>query len=364
MSVFNFILWDVSPEIFSIGSFAVRWYGLFFALGFLLGQQILIRIYKQEGKSEKHVDTLTVYMVIATIIGARLGHCLFYEPAEFLANPIEIFKVWKGGLASHGATVGILIAIYLYSKKQTDQSYLYVLDRMVITIAFAGCLIRLGNLMNSEIIGKPANISTAFIFAHDARAIIEEKFPSLIKDVKIKKNGVDSSSAAIPLAGLDINIHFKKTGLSDSSYANFIKGNLNDTLRGYASAYSENVIIPDNFKYNIKTNSDGSFTAVIKAWGIPRYPSQLYEAISNLMMFFLLFYIYNRKKGKTPEGRLFSLFVIIVFGLRFFYEFLKEPQVDFENDMFLNMGQLLSIPLVIAGLFILMKSFRKKGEIS
>jgi prolipoprotein diacylglyceryltransferase len=363
MTVFNYILWDVSPEIFSIGGFAVRWYGLFFALGFLIGQQILIRIYTQEGKSEKHVDTLTVYMVIATIVGARLGHCLFYEPAEFLSNPIEIFKVWKGGLASHGATIGILIAIYLYSKKQTDQSYFYVLDRMVITIAFAACLIRLGNLMNSEIIGKPTNISTAFIFAHDARSIIEEKFPSLVKDVKINKNGIDST-ASVPLAGLDINVHFKKIGLSDSSFSNYVKGNLSDTLRGYAGVYNENVIIPSNFKYQIRSNSDGSSTAVIKAWGIPRYPSQLYEAISSLFTFFLLLYIYNKKKGQTPEGRLFSLFVILVFGLRFLYEFLKEPQVDFENDMVLNMGQVLSIPLIIAGLFILMRTFRKKNEIS
>jgi phosphatidylglycerol---prolipoprotein diacylglyceryl transferase len=363
MSVFSFILWDVSPEIFSIGKFAVRWYGLFFALGFLIGQQILIRIYKQEGKSEKHVDTLTVYMVIATIVGARLGHCLFYEPEYFLNHKWEILYVWQGGLASHGATAGILIAIFLYSRKQTDQSYLYVLDRMVITIALAGCLIRLGNLMNSEIIGKPTNISTAFIFAHDARSIIEEKIPGLVKDVKIRKNGADSS-ASIPLAGLDINVHFKRTGLSDSAYSNFVRGDLTDTLRKYERFYNENVILPHKFNYTIKTNEDGSYTAVIKAFGIPRHPSQLYEAITSLIMFFILLYIYNKKKGATPEGRLFSLFVIIVFGLRFLFEFLKEPQEEFERTMVLNMGQLLSIPLVIAGLFILMRSFRGKNEIS
>src|SRR5436190_4785554 len=179
MTLYNFILWDVSPELFSIGPLDVRWYGLLFALGFLLGQQILIRIYKQEGKSEKHIETLTIYMVIATIVGARLGHVLFYDLQSYFPNGfsfqgfLETLKVWKGGLASHGAAIGILIAIYLYSKKETDQNYFYVLDRMVIIVALAGCLIRLGNLMNSEIIGKPTNAPTAFLFVNDTKTLME-----------------------------------------------------------------------------------------------------------------------------------------------------------------------------------------------
>src|SRR6478609_5407910 len=180
MHIFNFILWNVSPEIFSIGKISIRWYGLLFAMGFLIGQQILIKIYKQEGKSEKHIETLTVYMVLATIIGARLGHCLFYQPEIYLPNPIEILKIWEGGLASHGAAIGILIAIYLYSKKVTDQSYFYVLDRIVIVIALAGCLIRLGNLMNSEIVGKPTDMPTAFLFVNETSSLIEDRYIKIV----------------------------------------------------------------------------------------------------------------------------------------------------------------------------------------
>src|SRR5690606_22073016 len=137
--IFSFILCDINPTIVDIFGREVRWYGLFFALGFLIGQQILIRIYKGEGRAEKDVETLTIYMVIATVVGARLGHVLFYQPDYYLENPLEILQIWQGGLASHGATIGILVAIYLYSKKATNQSYFYVLDRLVIVIALAGC---------------------------------------------------------------------------------------------------------------------------------------------------------------------------------------------------------------------------------
>jgi phosphatidylglycerol:prolipoprotein diacylglycerol transferase len=364
MSVFSFILWEAPPELFSIGKFAVRWYGLFFALGFLLGQQILIRIYKQEGKSEKHVDTLTVYMVIATILGARLGHCLFYEPEYYLSHPLDILKVWEGGLASHGATVGILIAIYLYSRKQTNQSYLYVLDRMVITIALAGCLIRLGNLMNSEIVGKPTDLKTAFLFMRSSEDRIMDTYPGLVKSVDMDQNKKDSLNGKIIYAGLDLKLELNAQRLPQD-VDHFIQHKLYRTLSDYTDV-RENVVLPEegNLKYQLSEPKGNTVLATIKVYGIPRHPSQLYEAISSLFIFFLLFYIYNKKKGATPEGRIFSLFVIIIFGLRFLYEFLKEPQEEFERTMVLNMGQLLSIPLIIAGLFILMKSFRGKNEIS
>jgi prolipoprotein diacylglyceryl transferase len=256
LSFLQYIIWDVSPEILDTEYFSIRWYGLLFALGFLIGQQILIHIFRKEGKPESDVETLTVYMVLATIIGARLGHCLFYEPEYYLSNPLEILKIWKGGLASHGATIGILFALWLYARKKKDQSYLWVVDRIVITVALAGCCIRLGNLMNSEIIGLPTDVPWAFVF-----------------------------------------------------------------------------------------------TAVDQQ---PRHPAQLYEAISCLILFFFLFWYWKLKKEKTPEGSLLGIFLIYIFGLRFFYEFLKEDQVAFEKDLVLNMGQWLSIPAVIAGIIVLL----------
>lgn len=369
MTIFNFILWDVSPEWFSIGPLTVRWYGLLFALGFLLGQQILIRIYKGEGKSEKHVETLTIYMVIATVIGARLGHCLFYQPDYYLTKEhfIEIFKIWEGGLASHGATIGILIAIYLYSKKETDQSYFYVLDRLVITIALAGCLIRLGNLMNSEIVGKPTNFPTAFLFVHDASEIIESTHRGVVKEVSLKENGeqIEDYQKGVFLSGIDIRIEFEKNIMHPDSIGSYVKKNVRDSLSSYR--IRDNIVLPVAWNPEIKRTSQGTYMASVNAFAIPRHPSQLYESISSFLLFLLLLFIYSRKKSKTPEGRIFGLFVVILFTLRFLYEYQKENQVDAESQIIesigMNIGQILSVPLILAGLFILMRSFRKKNEI-
>lgn len=160
---FAIITWDVNPEIFRIGNFAVRWYGLLFASGFLFGYLLFQKMFKNEGIKEEVLDRLTVYTALGTIIGARLGHCLFYEPSYYLSNPIEIFKIWQGGLASHGAAIGILLALWLFVRK-TKKPYLWVLDRIVIVTALAGAMIRLGNLMNSEIYGVETTLPWGFVF--------------------------------------------------------------------------------------------------------------------------------------------------------------------------------------------------------
>ena len=146
----NYIEWSIDPEIFRIGNFAIRWYGLLFALSFISGYYIIDRIFKNENIPTKVLDQLATYMLISTIVGARLGHCLFYEPAYYLGNPLKILKIWEGGLASHGAAIGILAGLYLFSRKN-KKSYLWTLDRVVITVALAGFFIRTGNLFNSEI---------------------------------------------------------------------------------------------------------------------------------------------------------------------------------------------------------------------
>ena len=157
------IPWDVNPEIFRIGSFAVRWYGLLFASGFVFGYIIMKRMFTNEGLGEATLDRLTVYVAIGTILGARLGHCFFYEPAYYLAHPGEILKVWHGGLASHGAAIGILLALWLFVRKE-KKPYVWILDRVVIVVALAGALIRLGNLMNSEIYGVETTLPWGFVF--------------------------------------------------------------------------------------------------------------------------------------------------------------------------------------------------------
>ncbi len=266
----NFILsaiqWDVSPDIVSLGPLTLRWYGLLFASGFIFGQSVMSRIYRWENKPAEDLDKLMLYMVVSTILGARLGHCFFYEPDFYLSNPIEIFKVWKGGLASHGATVGILFGLYLYSRHVREQSYLWILDRIVIVVALGGAFIRLGNLMNSEIVGLPTELPWGFVFVRN-----------------------------------------------DETFA--------------------------------------------------RHPAQLYESLSCVLLFIGLFLYYKTMKEKTPAGRLFSIFVIVLFSLRIFYEFFKEVQVDFEKGMALNMGQWLSIPMVFVGFIAFFLSFRKQAPL-
>lgn len=245
------IPWDVNPEIFRIGSFAVRWYGLLFASSFLIGYFILLRIFKNENLSDALLDKLTMYMALGVIIGARLGHCLIYEPEYYLSKPIEILKVWKGGLASHGGAAGILIAVGIFAYKE-KKGYFWTLDRVAIVVALAGFFIRMGNLMNSEIYGVETTLPWGFVF-----------------------------------------------------------------LRNNETA--------------------------------PKHPTQIYEGLANLMIFFLLFRLYWRKKGEHIEGLLISLICILIFGARFFIEFLKEDQVTKEAGMILNLGQKYSIPLFILG---------------
>lgn len=255
------IYWDVNPEILKLGPFTIRWYGLLFALGFLIGYQIMLFIFKREKKKEADLNDLLWYIILGTVIGARLGHCLFYNPVYYLSHPLEIIQIWKGGLASHGGAIGILIAIYYFVKKKNQYSYLWLLDRIAIPTALGGSFIRLGNLFNSEIIGKPTNASWGFIFA-----------------------AVDN---------------------------------------------------------------------------VPRYPAQLYESIAYLLIFIFLFAYYFRSNAKFKNGFLLGLFLVLVFTFRFFVEFIKEDQTYFEQYLPLNMGQILSIPFIIAGIYLLFREDKK-----
>jgi phosphatidylglycerol---prolipoprotein diacylglyceryl transferase len=163
MITLSYITWNVGPDLLNLGPITVRWYGLLFAMAFIVGYKIFQWMYKRENKPESDIEQLALYMILGVVIGARLGHVLFYNPSYYFNNPLEILMVWKGGLASHGASIGILIAIYFYVKKK-NVSFLWQMDRIVIVVAIGGSFIRLGNLFNSEIIGKPAEVPWAFIF--------------------------------------------------------------------------------------------------------------------------------------------------------------------------------------------------------
>jgi prolipoprotein diacylglyceryl transferase len=165
MTILTYIVWDMNPDITTIPFLGIplRWYGVLFALGFMLGQLIVSFIYRKEGKPSGDVDSLTIYVIVATLLGARLGHVLFYDPVFYFENPSKIFATWEGGLASHGGGIGVLIGLYLFARK-TKVPYLWILDRVAIATCLLGCLIRLGNLTNSEMVGIPSTLPWAFIF--------------------------------------------------------------------------------------------------------------------------------------------------------------------------------------------------------
>ncbi len=238
----------------------VRWYGILWAVSFLAGYLIMNKMYEQAGRTQEELDKLFMYVIIATVIGARLGHVIFYAPAYYLRHPSEILAVWHGGLASHGAAIGILLAMYSYVKKVKDMSFLWLADRVVVVVALAGAFIRIGNFINSEIVGKPADVPWAIVF---------------------------------PRANL----------------------------------------LPA---------------------GVPRHPSMLYEALLCFAVFFLLLYIYKKYKNRPPKGSLFGIFLVSLFGVRFWLEMYKADLANFETEI-LSMGQWLSIPLILAGIWVLWK---------
>jgi len=166
--ILSYITWDVSPEIFSLGPLTMRWYGLLFASGFLIGYYIVRQMFLQEKAPEEWLEQIFMYMVLGTVIGARLGHVFFYEWGYYSQHLTEIPMVWKGGLASHGGTLGVLAGLWIFSKRISKKSILWILDKVVVPTALVGCFIRLGNLMNSEIYGLPTDASWAFLFVRNA----------------------------------------------------------------------------------------------------------------------------------------------------------------------------------------------------
>ncbi len=395
----SYIIWNGSPEIFTIGFFSLRYYGLLFALGFLISQQILYYIYKQEGKPEKDVDTITIYMIVATIIGARLGHVIFYEPSMLWNNPLGVFLPFElspfrftglQGLASHGGAIGILLALWLYcrydfsfSKADTSlsekdekvkkkskfgffvkrrnlpgQSYLQVLDRIVILVCLTGCLIRLGNFFNSEIIGKPTNSPLGVIFINKVVDDISTKanVANPLQSYEIVK---DSSSVANENGRVPLSLYlFFKKGTSEAEARDFVEWRVQQIM-----AQNREFVDVSNgaFAGKVALEASGNYAAKVSFQGISRHPAQLYESISCLILFALLLGYWYKHKLNLPEGRIFGIFLIALWSLRFAYEFLKENQVAFEDDLTLNMGQTLSIPLIIVGVWVMVRSFKKKA---
>ena len=263
------INWNVDPELFRIGSFAVRWYGLLFVSGFVLGYWMFTKFFERENVDKRILDPLLYTLLLGTLVGARLGHCIFYQPDYYFGSWdgfLEIFQVWKGGLASHGGTIVLFFCMMWFARKygpKNNFDFVWILDHLCIAVAFAATFIRLGNLFNSEIYGDVTSLPWGFVF--ERRGEVE-----------------------------------------------------------------------------------------------PKHPTQLYEALSYFLLGIFLLWLYVKKLDKVYRGTFIGIFFIVCVGMRFIIEFIKEPQVEFEETMLLDMGQILSIPFIILGIGFLVYAWKKK----
>ena len=255
--------WNIDPVAISFLGLKVHWYGIFFALAIISGLQTMKVIYRKEKMPVEHLYDQLFNLLIGIILGARLANCLFYYPQYYWDNPLKIFAVWEGGLASHGGALGVLVVVLLYTKKY-KVSFLWLFDRLAISMAIFAFFVRLANFINSEILGIPTDLPWAVTFQR-----------------------VDM---------------------------------------------------------------------------LPRHPVQLYEAFTFLGIFVLLVCIYNRSKI-IHKGSLLGLFLILTFIARFLLEYFKERQASYANELALSVGQLLSIPFIIVGVFLLVRAISKSKTI-
>ena len=273
----DFITWTASPDIISGHLATVRWYGLMFAIGFWAGYEVVWREFRHEGAPERWVASLFFYVIVATVVGARLGHVFFYDWDYYSRHLSEIPKIWEGGLASHGGVIGILIAIWLYSRSVTKRSMLWTLDRLVVPVGLVAALIRLGNLFNHEIYGGPTSLPWGFRF-------------------------VD---------------------------------NVNEWMQSAPPVFT-----------------------------VPCHPTQLYEALCYLLVFGLCMWMYWKRNDQERPGLIFGVFMLGIFLARFVIEYVKNVQEPWEIAMRarlgLDMGQLLSIPFIVLGIWLIVRACRRQ----
>ena len=350
-----YIIWNANPEI--ISGLPPRWYGVLFALGFLLGSYIMSWIYRLDNRDPNEVDRLTLYMVISTIVGARIGHCLFYDPVYYLSNPLKILYVWEGGLASHGAAISIIIGMIIYSRKVNENFY-WVMDRIVIVVCLAGAFIRTGNFMNSEILGLPTGTDNGVVFVRGVNDILSYRFDGRVDRISFQSGDEEFSENGVPIT---IKIKYQDDLVIDEEFENnFYSSSIKSFMTGYEGIrkhiYEEE---GKDLDYKIFKNKN-VYYAEIYTQGIPRHPAQLYEAFYCLLLFIGLLSLWYFKRNSLNDGFIFSIFMIVLWSLRIIDELFKENQVTWEDDIPFNMGQWLSIPMIILGIYIFIKTFPSK----
>jgi len=349
------ITWDMGRGI-DLGFFTIRYYSLLFALGFVLGYFLMKKMFEKAGVAQEKLDSLLTYTVIATVVGARLGHVFFYQWDYYSQHPGEILKVWEGGLASHGAAIAIIIAIIIFSRKVLKKSPLWMLDRLVITIALAAALIRIGNFANSEIYGDIANSNLETVYTNPVRERILVNFGEIFESVdftELDKNEI-TDSIIYPVYDMQLQV---LPGVSKQKAENAI-GALKPYLNDRLDREDKNILISNA---SIRWDEQKKNSVHVEALGVPRHPTQLYEAFAYFLIFLILYRLYIMEGVIARNGFIFGAFLILLFGFRFFIEYYKEVQVSSEHGQGLLIGQWLSIPLVAIGLYFVVTAKKEKS---
>lgn len=356
----SYITWNVDPDVFVIFGREIKWYAILFALSFYLGYILIDQILRKKNMSQKHISKLTIYLIVGCVAGLRLGHCFFYEPGYYLSHPLEILMIWKGGLASHGAAIGIPIALYLYVRK-VKKNYFWLLDRIVIVILLIAPFVRTGNLMNSEIIGDKTNQSHAFLFVNEIDRELSYRNSDFVEKTEITQLEKDTIVDNTTYREIELKIYFKKNKFDITKLDSYLKNQFYKRLSEDEDLIYNTKLFDVNTPVKVSNEKDYN-VASLNMYAIPRHPSQIYEALAYFLFFIMFILYYIKRKGMIKQGFLFGMFLICVFGFRFGIEFLKEVQVEFESSMSLDMGQWLSIPFILLGIYMILRSRKMPAE--
>lgn len=346
MNILLTLTWDMSRGL-EIGPLTLRYYSLLFAGGFVLGYFLMKGIFRREGIAQEKLDSLLTYVVIATVVGARLGHVFFYQWDYYRAHPGEILKVWEGGLASHGAAIAIIIAVIVYSRKVVQRNALWTLDRVVLTVALAACLIRVGNFFNSEIYGQIGNSEAETVFVNPVRESLQRSYGDYLASVDFALLPEREITDSLNYPLYQVWLQFQGPAQDREAAQNLVFNHLKPFLESRNRADQNLLIVGQELHWD----PDREGYAWVTARGLPRAPSQLYEALAYLLIFFVLYRLFMLPSLRQRHGLFFGLFLLLVFGFRFVVEYGKEVQVSAEQGLSLNIGQQLSLPAIAIGIF-------------
>lgn len=340
-------LWNPDPAAIVLGNIAVGWYGILAALGLLSAWRLVIFMYHREGKTGQDLGALLITLMVGTIVGARLVHCLFYNPLFYLQNPVGIFALWKGGFAGHGAAAGLLIACLIFSRRKKEQPFFWLADRIAIVAALVASLIRLGDFIDADSIGTPTHEPYGVVFLspfRDAARTIDFAFARLDAEQDTAVQG--TQPGIVP-----VRLHFIVEPGTAATAAD--QSRLRSALRiALQTNPSSRIQLADPGSGDGATPPDGPHDLSMTLPVVARHPVQLYEAGLYGFLFVVLLGNWWRHRSSLPHGVFLSQILVVLFSGRFVLEYLREDVTPIESGLFLSMGQILSVPFIVFGAYL------------